>query len=217
MRREEGWSVKEIAQLVGVSRSSVSVWVRDVPLTDAQRETLRQRNPSHNGQCKGAAANARIARARRCEYQQYGRALARVLDPLYVAGCMLYWAEGGKSRYQARLVNSDPELLRFFAKFLRTCLNVPDHKMRVGCHLFADHESKQREIEDFWLRTVSLPRSCLNKSMVNHYSRWSQKKRKNKLRYGTCKLVVSDVRVVQAIYGGIQELAGIERPEWLDL
>jgi hypothetical protein len=53
--------------------------------------------------------------------------------------------------------------------------------------------------------------------MVNHYSRWSQKKRRNKLPYGTCKLVVSDVRVVQAIYGGIQELAGIERPQWVDL
>jgi len=217
MRREEGRSVKEIARLLGVSRSSVSLWVRDVPLTDAQHEALQQRNPSYNGQCNGAVARARIARERRWMYQQYGRALARVGDPLFVAGCMLYWAEGAKSRNQVDLANSDPELARMFTDFLRTCLEVSDAKMRVSCYLFADHEARQHEIEGFWLMTLSLPRSCLNKSMVNRYSRASQKKRTNKLPYGTCKLVVNDVRIVQAIYGGIQELAGIERPEWLDL
>jgi hypothetical protein len=55
------------------------------------------------------------------------------------------------------------------------------------------------------------------KSVVNHYSRWTKKKRTNTLPYGTCRIVVNDTRITQAIYGGIQELAGIERSEWLDL
>jgi len=38
------------------------------------------------------------------------------------AGSMLYWAEGDKARNQARLSNSDPELLRFFVDFLRRLL-----------------------------------------------------------------------------------------------
>jgi len=33
LRAEEGRSVKEIAGILSVSRSSVSLWVRDVPLT----------------------------------------------------------------------------------------------------------------------------------------------------------------------------------------
>ena len=217
MRREEGRSIKEIARSLGVSRSSVSVWVRDISLTEEQRQALDKRHAVHNGQAKGAAANARIARERRSRYQQYGRALARLGDAIFVAGCMLYWAEGAKDRHKAMLCNSDPEMLRFFARFLRACFDVPDEKMRICCHLFADHEAKQHEIEEFWLTIVGLPRSCLNKSMVNCYSRWSQKKRKNKLPYGTCRLTVYDVRVVQAIYGGIQELSGIERQEWLGL
>jgi hypothetical protein len=60
-----------------------------------------------------------------------------------------------------------------------------------------------------------LPRSCLYKSTVNVYSKYSAKKRINRLPYGTCKLYVGDVRVVQSIYGSIQEYAGFERPEWL--
>jgi hypothetical protein len=50
---------------------------------------------------------------------------------------------------------------------------------------------------------------------VNVYSKYSQKKRKNKLPFGTCRLVVNDTHVVQSIFGSIQEYGGFERPEWL--
>jgi hypothetical protein len=81
--------------------------------------------------------------------------------------------------------------------------------------LFADHVARQNEIEDFWLRTLGLPRSCLRRSVVNVYSKYSQKKRKNKLPYGTCRISYCDTATVQSIYGAIQEYAGFDRPEWL--
>jgi hypothetical protein len=52
--------------------------------------------------------------------------------------------------------------------------------------------------------------------VVNVYSKHSQKKRKNKLPYGTCKLVYNDTATAQSIYGAIQEYAGFDRPAWLD-
>jgi hypothetical protein len=129
---------------------------------------------------------------------------------------MLYWAEGGKARNSVRLTNADPEVLAFFARFLREEFDVADSAMSVYCNLFADHLRDQVEIEDFWLQTLALPRSALRKSMVNVYSKYSQKKRMNKLPYGTCRLVVNSTRIVQTIYGSIQEYGGFDRPEWLD-
>ena len=79
----------------------------------------------------------------------------------------------------------------------------------------ATHE-RQREIEQFWLDQLRLPRTQLRKTILNNYSKHSQKKRKNKLPYGTCKLVLNSTQVVQTIYGSIQEYGGFERPEWLD-
>jgi transcriptional regulator with XRE-family HTH domain len=43
LRREEGRSVKELAALLGVSRSSISLWVRDIELTPDQYAALRRR------------------------------------------------------------------------------------------------------------------------------------------------------------------------------
>jgi transposase-like protein len=36
LRAEQGASVKELARLLGVSRSSVSLWVRDIELAETQ-------------------------------------------------------------------------------------------------------------------------------------------------------------------------------------
>ena len=206
-------SVKEIARVVGVAPSSVSLWVRDIPLTREQLESLRQRNPAYNRQLRGATRNAERGRARRLDYQEEGRALARAAAPLHVAGTMLYWAEGDKgSKHCARLSNSDSELVALFATFLRAHFAVRDDQLRVTCHLFADHVERQTQIEQYWLDAVQLPRSCLCKSFVNVYSKYSQKKRRNKLPYGTARVCVHSTRVVQSIYGAIQELRRFRAP-----
>ena len=206
--------MKEIERSLGVARSSVSRWVRDVSLGIDERRALAARVTE--GRLQAAERKAVAARLVRREYQEEGRQFARERDASYAAGCMLYWAEGAKQRHTVALSNSDPELLSFFAAFLREHFAVGDEAMTIYCHLFADHIEHQRSIEEFWLRSIGLPRSSLRKSMVNSYSKYSAKKRANKLPYGTCKLVVHNTRIVQTIFGSIQEYGGFERPEWLD-
>lgn len=84
--------------------------------------------------------------------------LAQRLDSLHIAGCMLYWAEGSKSRNAVQFANSDPAMVRYFVEFLRTQYCVPDEAFRVDCNLFADHLERQQEIEQFWLDLLGLPR-----------------------------------------------------------
>ena len=141
MRQEEGRSIKEIARLLGVARSTVSLWVRDIELSPQQHAALRERNPAYNGQRNGSEATIAKGRERRQRYQELGRSLARRGDRRYAAGCMLYWGEGAKSRNQLRIANSDPALIAFFVNFLREYFSVPDSSLRIKCHLFADHRS----------------------------------------------------------------------------
>lgn len=216
LRRAEGLPLNEIACRVGVSKSSVSLWVRDIELSPEQHEALRRRNPAYNRQLLGTRNNAARRRAERIAYQEEGREHARNGERLHLAGCMLFWAEGSRHRNTARFVNSDPEMIRFFVRFLRTCFSIPDDQIRITCNLFADHADRQWDIEQHWLDVTGLPRSCLCKSTVNVYSKHSKKKRQNKLPYGTCRVTVSRTRVVQSIYGSIQEYAGFERPAWLE-
>ena len=109
--------------------------------------------------------------------------------------------------------DADVERLK---KSVRTYFNLEDESIKITCNLFADHLERQREIERFWLETLGLPPSSLCKSTINVYSKYSKKKRMNKLPYGTCRVVVSRTRIVQSIFGSIQEYAGFERPAWLE-
>ncbi len=197
-----------------MARSSVSLWVRDVELGEEERRTLDARVTE--GRLQAAERKATAARRVRQSYQQEGRRLARERGPSYAAGCMLYRAEGSKARNSAVLSNSDVNLLSYFVTFLREHFDVPDEVFRIHCHLFADHLDRQREVEQFWLTALELPATCLRKSVVNSYSKYSEKKRANKLPYGTCQLGVHNTRIVQTIYGSIQEYGGFDRPAWLD-
>jgi hypothetical protein len=136
--------MKEIARVVGVSLSSVSLWVRDIELDTVK--TLRcavallgvaARRPRH------------APRAARRDAQRRGRKQADQGDPLHLAGCMLYWAEGSRERNAVIFTNSDPEMVRLFVCFLRECFAVPDDKFRITCNLFADHLERQHAIEEF--------------------------------------------------------------------
>ena len=96
VRRDEGLSLNEIAARLQVSKSSVSLWVRDIVLTEPQIARLTAQNPLYNGQMRSSQLSRMRSRAVRAGYQEAGRQRARQADSLHMAGCMLYWAEGSK-------------------------------------------------------------------------------------------------------------------------
>jgi transcriptional regulator with XRE-family HTH domain len=53
LRREEGMAMKAIARELGGAVSSVSLWTRDIELTDEQVAALAAYNPRFGGQSKG--------------------------------------------------------------------------------------------------------------------------------------------------------------------
>jgi hypothetical protein len=107
-------------------------------------------------------------------------------------------------------------MVRFFIGFLKAYFDVRDEGIRITWNLFADHEPRRREIERFWLDVAGLSDASLCRSTVNVYSKYSKKKRLNRLPHGTVRVAVSRTQVVQSIYGAIQQYGGFRRDEWLD-
>jgi predicted transcriptional regulator len=212
--RSDGMSVKDIAMMLGVTKSSVSVWVRDITLTDEQIAALRDKYHHYEARIRGSQANYQKGLQQRITYQQEGRAKARENDPLHLAGCMLYWAEGAKSRDSLKFVNSDPHMLQFYVKFLCEALLVIDVEIVIRINCYTNNGLTVEQIEDYWLDTLRLPRGCLRKTTVNNQP-ISSKQRGRRLIYGVCALTVYQTRLVQHVLGAIQEYTGIDKPEWL--
>jgi transcriptional regulator with XRE-family HTH domain len=215
LRREEGLALRVIAARLGVAVSSVSLWTRDIKLTEAQHERLREANPIYNRQLRGQGGRSASARAVRLAAQDHGRAMARQGIPEHLAGCMLHWAEGSNARNSVVFTNSDPEMLRAYLRFLRGPCEVDNKRisLSINCHL--NNGVSLAEIEAWWLAQLGLPATALRAATVNRPSRASRWRR-NVLIYGTARLCVHSTFLIQSIYGAIQEYAGFDRTEWLD-
>jgi transposase-like protein len=212
--RHQGYSIKQICQQLGVAKSSVSLWVRDIPLTEAQLADLKQRHPIFHGQYAGSQAIAAKHRALREQYQQEGRIKAREGDLLHQAGCMLYWGEGAKARNMLTLCNSDPDMIRFYMRFVRHTFTPDLEKFAVHISCYLGNGFSQDQVEQYWLELLELPATCLGKTSVNSQPISSQQKGR-KLLYGVCTVRISSTRMVQHVLGAIQEYIGIDKPEWL--
>jgi hypothetical protein len=209
--RAQGLPMKQIAAQLGVSPASVHAWTRDVPVSEEQLAANRR---------AGAVARnvlwAERHREVRRSYQAEGRRWARRGDALHQAGCMLYWAEGAKSRNGVGLANSDPHLMRFFTRFLDASFELEPPDYKVNFNVYLNNGVTIEEVESHWLGVLDLPRSCLRTHIVNHFPTSSSGLRRNRLPFGVCHLRVHSTRIVQHIFGAIQEYGGFEEPRWLD-
>lgn len=214
LRSEEGMAITEICRVLGVSKSSVSVWVRDIELTEAQKDRLHDQHYAYRAQTKGGHTNAVKARELRKQYQEEGRTKARERDPLHIAGCMLYWGEGAKKRNVLGLSNSDPALLQFYVRFLKESLLIENEEISLRIYCYLGNEIAQEDVEQYWLSTLDLPDTCLKTVVINPQPKSSQQKGR-KLLYGVGVIDVFSTRLVQHVFGAIQEYTGIDKPEWL--
>lgn len=130
---------------------------------------------------------------------------------------MLYWAEGAKDRNNLCFANSDPAMLSMFIRFLRQQFNLQDEDFTFRINAYTTNGRRPEEIEEFWMEQLDLPSECARKHTFNHFPTSSSGKRANKLPNGVCTLKARrGTRLVQHIFGAIQEYSGIDQPQWLD-
>jgi transcriptional regulator with XRE-family HTH domain len=151
--REQGLDYEEIAGALGVSKSSVSLWVRDIPRPDRlSYEECRKRS------AEGSRLYWEVERpAREAEREAVRAAAASQIGVLskreiLIAGAIAYWCEGTKSKPHRRqecvvFINSDPGLIKFFLLFLFEAGVEPTRlRFRVHIHETADVSAA----EQFW-------------------------------------------------------------------
>ncbi|MGG2462543.1 hypothetical protein ACO0M4_22450 [Streptomyces sp. RGM 3693] len=182
--RKQGMTYDQIQLELGCSKSSISLWVRDLPKPE--------RRP--------ASEQARIAGRKRWDHElavrdeerqrTKGAATAEVGAmsdrELLFAGAALYWAEGTKDKPYARreyvvFVNSDPGVIQVFLSWLRL-LGVEPERLhyRVMIHVTADVAAAER----YWAGLVGVDVSALQKTTIKKHNPKTVRKNTGEGYYG---------------------------------
>ena len=154
--RAQSWTVPDIAKELGVSKSSVSLWVRDVEFVpNPRRHNYWTRDNPHPMQ---VAKEAEIARCNAEGLERIGQLSDR---EFLIAGAVLYAGEGFKRGTHVGIANTDPVLLAMFVAWLRRCFEVDESRLRVRLYL---HEGLDLEAaEQYWSELLRIPRSQFHK------------------------------------------------------
>jgi hypothetical protein len=145
----------EIAARLRVSKSSVSLWVRDVPFEPRRRGTRGRRRPPNVLQRRKQAEVDRLLAEGR---DRVGRLSER---EFLVAGVALYAGEGSKRDGEVRFVNSDPRMVFFFCAWLRRFFEIDESRLRVRLYL---HEGLDLDAATaHWSEVTGIPDSQFGK------------------------------------------------------
>jgi hypothetical protein len=153
--RAQGLPLAEIAARLGVSRSSVSLWVRDVAFQPRPHGTRgRRRAPNALQRRK----QAEIDRLRAEGSARVGRLGER---EFLVAGVALYAGEGSKTDGGINFTNSDPRMVAFFCAWLRRFFEIDESRLRVRLYLHQGLDLGAATA--FWSALTGIPASQFRK------------------------------------------------------
>jgi transposase len=176
--RRQGHSYREIQAALGTSRSTLSEWLRNIPLTEEHRAALAEKSLTASRRRAAAVHAASRARDRRLSKEAADQVGTLSHRELFVAGVVAYWAEGAKTKPWGRregvdFINSDPDMVRLFLNWLDLVgVSKEDLTYRVAIHENADIAAALR----FWSDVVETPAELfLRPTLKRHNPRTPRK------------------------------------------
>ena len=147
--RADGRTLLDIATVLGVAKSSVSVWVRDVEFEPKPRRAAAHRRPHPQHLAK-------LAEIDECNRLGIDRMGVLSDEAFLAAGAALYAGEGSKRDGHVMFANTDPTMVRFFCAWLRRFFEIDESRLRMRVYL---HEGLDLDAaEQFWADMTSIPR-----------------------------------------------------------
>lgn len=180
-----GLTYGEIMALIPVAKSTLSYWCRDLTLSHAQVEQIRDRIGPESRM--GIPVDTQWQRREEVErIRRAARAFAErhLDDPFFVAGVVLYCGEGAKTHADLALANADPRALRFFIAWVRAFHDPnADFVLKINLHTDND-EPRARE---FWRDATGLASPEFYRTFIKPEGTGH---RKNHLAHGVCQVRV---------------------------
>lgn len=191
IRANEGLSVKAIARRLGVSKSSVSVWVRDIELSVEQRRKLSAREISNRKRfirtTVRKSSQAREMRWARWKKEAHDEFLILQQNPEFMYLIGLYVGEGSKSEgsaYRIAITNGSPDVIRAGLR-LMSILGVPEDKWRLSVNVHLEINSDEGSIRKYWERETGVRQIRVQ---YDQRSRSNTKGSSNRRPFGICQL-----------------------------
>lgn len=166
--RKRGFSIGKIERRLGIPRSTLSGWLKDIRLTPKQKEKLLRgwKNALIKARKKAIIWHntqkaKRIQEAQNEAFKTLKNINIHDQNILELALAMLYLGEGTKKGEETAISSSDPLILKFSLAVLKNVYNLNTKKIRCELNLRADQNPQKSK--RYWSKTLKLPLSLFKR------------------------------------------------------
>lgn len=203
--RKQEYSYSQIKNILKISKSTLSYWLRDYPLSKERIRELRDCNEQRIERYRETMRHKKDERLKNFYYEQKGLIFPLGKRELYLAGLFLYWGEGSKTiPTRLSVSNTDPSIIKFFIFWLNESLDVPKGKIKIYLHLYSDMDIKKEMA--YWSNILKIPFPQFNKPYIKTSSS-SRINHKGGFGHGTCNATIGDARLSEKTLMAIKTIS----------
>ena len=201
--RHKGMSYSQIKEKLGISKSTLSGWLYNMPLSAERIRELQADSPIRIEKYRNTMRAKREKKLLEA-YVEMSKKIGRLSTrELFLAGLFLYWGEGNKQRGRVAISNTDPKVIQFALYWMVNALKIPKSKMRILLHLYSDMNIEKETV--FWSKTIGIPVEQFSKPYIKKTTR--QGLSYKSFGHGTCNLVCCDSALAEKIAMSIKAIA----------
>ena len=176
------FNVEQIAKILGVSFWSLYDFM--------DNNTISRRLPSETNY---------VANKNKPQFRIKENLSEREQD-LKIAGIMLYWAEGTLRGKTVDFVNSNPDMVKIFLKFLREICGIDERRLRL--YLYAYSYLDLKHTMNYWKKVTGIPLSQFTKPYIRE---GNPNLSNRKLPYGLVHIRYNDKRLLETLSNWIED------------
>lgn len=201
--RKQGKSYSDILKIIKVSKSSLSLWLKDVPLTNKQKLNLTDRRKRAVETYRTTMKLKRQNKLNVYYNDQVKKLLPLSEKELMIAGLFLYSGEGNKvSRGSLNITNTDPSVVKFSIYWITKSLKVDIKKVHIKLHLYSDMDIDEHT--NFWVKELKINKDMFRKPYIKQSKR-SDIDQKG-YGHGTCGIWVYDTILKENVMMAIKAI-----------
>src|SRR3989344_912760 len=171
--RKRGKSYSQIKAILRVSKSTLSLWLQDFPLTEKRLRELRDWNQSRIENYIETRRKQREAILSDIYKIEKRKILPLTPKDIFIGGLFLYWGEGTKVKLssEAILSNTNPAILKAFIYWLENSFNIDRNDIKIRLQLYKDMNSL-KEI-NYWSKILNIDFCQFRKPYIKKSNRIS--------------------------------------------
>src|SRR3989344_251880 len=172
--RTKGFSLNQIFEHTSIPNTTIRSWIKDIKLSNEQMNIFKERTQRklQEGRIRKQAVQKELKLKNERRLLEEGTRETKSITrrELLIAGIALYWAEGFKNKHEHRLgfCNSDPEMIRFYLKWLKEILGVKNSDVVIRLTINQSYRDKTEDIENYWLKVTRMKKEQFTKAFYQN-------------------------------------------------